>query len=447
MRERDTEADVHVSLQVDLSDAQHYGHAIDRYHRPWYDKERARLLAKAFRAAPRALDPLRHHEPRAVDRRLTALRWYAFWVLLPYAITRAVLLAVALNATQLMPFNPYYPGYPSVHPTPFEWVNVLSRWDGAWYVGIAQDGYAYHQGEQSNVVFSPLLPALMRLVATPVGINTVSLYVAGVLIANIALLVALGLLVAVLREPLGQKTAARMALYILIFPTTFFLSALYPHSLFIAMVLGSLYLSRNRRWWMAGVLAAAATLTRPYGVVIVVALAYEFLAQVRRGQQRPDLTLGSLALAPLALAGWTIYLWTVTGGPAGLAEASFVWNRYPVPPWTAAQRLLALIRFDSSVAGPDPADGPLALLFLPLVIAAWWRRIPALAAFGTVLLAVLISTSQLLSVSRYVVEVIPAFVVLAHWGTRKVVHWPYIVLSGTAAIVLVVGYSLGYAIA
>src|SRR5215472_15340574 len=113
MRERDTEAQV--SLQVVLSDAKHYGHAIDRYHR----------------------------EPRAVDRRLTALRWYAFWVLLPYAITRAVLLAVALNATQLMPFNPSYPGYPSVHPTPFEWVNVLSRWDGAWYVGIAQDGYAY----------------------------------------------------------------------------------------------------------------------------------------------------------------------------------------------------------------------------------------------------------------------------------------------------------------
>ena len=32
-------------------------HAVGRYHRPWYDKERPPLFAEAFRAVRRTLDP------------------------------------------------------------------------------------------------------------------------------------------------------------------------------------------------------------------------------------------------------------------------------------------------------------------------------------------------------------------------------------------------------
>jgi alkyldihydroxyacetonephosphate synthase len=32
-------------------------HAVGRYHRPWYDRERPQLFADAFRAARRTLDP------------------------------------------------------------------------------------------------------------------------------------------------------------------------------------------------------------------------------------------------------------------------------------------------------------------------------------------------------------------------------------------------------
>jgi Mannosyltransferase (PIG-V) len=389
--------------------------------------------------------------PRLCDsviRQLSLPTWYPRAVLLPYVVTRALLLGAALSAARVLPFNVLYPGYPAVNPTPFEWVNVLSRWDGAWYVGIARDGYSYQAGEQSNIAFWPLLPMLMRLIAAPAGADTVSLYVAGVLLSNLALLVALGLLVALLREPLGQAPAERTALYLLVFPTTFFLSALYPHALFLALVLAALHLGRRRRWWLAGLLAAAAAVARPYGAVAVVPLAWEYLQRVRRGQQRAGLALGSLALAPLALAGWTGYLWSLTGGPAGLAAAAVVWDRYPIPPWAAAQRLLAVARLEWSVAGPNPVvDGGLALLFVPLVVASWRRGIPALAAFGSALLGVLLSASQLLSVSRYLLEVVPAFVVLAQWGSLKLVHRLYLVVGGAAALGLMVGYSLGYAIA
>jgi hypothetical protein len=40
-----------------------------------------------------------------------------------------------------------------ISPTSHPWVNMLSRWDAAWYVDIARDGYRYEPGFPVTLLF------------------------------------------------------------------------------------------------------------------------------------------------------------------------------------------------------------------------------------------------------------------------------------------------------
>jgi hypothetical protein len=51
-----------------------------------------------------------------------------------------------------------------ISPTSHPWVNMLSRWDAAWYVEIARDGYRYEPGVSSNAAFFPLYLLLIRAI-------------------------------------------------------------------------------------------------------------------------------------------------------------------------------------------------------------------------------------------------------------------------------------------
>ena len=87
-------------------------------------------------------------------------------VALPFAITRAALLAVALLAASMLPAGVQCrPCDLSSVPS----LNALSRWDGEGYLSVARDGYVVEPGVRSNLAFSPLLPTLMRGGAALVG--------------------------------------------------------------------------------------------------------------------------------------------------------------------------------------------------------------------------------------------------------------------------------------
>src|SRR5437868_4796421 len=76
-----------------------------------------------------------------------------------FLTTRAIaLLAAAIGLAQLPHF--YHKGPVS---------ELGLGWDGAWYIGIARDGYAVPPAGPSNLAFPPLLPLLVRLLGTALG--------------------------------------------------------------------------------------------------------------------------------------------------------------------------------------------------------------------------------------------------------------------------------------
>ncbi len=99
-----------------------------------------------------------------------------------------------------------------------------------------------------------------------------------------------------MRLDFDRATAARAVLYLLVFPTTLFLSAVYAESLFLALTVAAFYHARRGQWWIAGALGGLAALARPHGVLLALPLAVEYLAQ-------RDFDLRAIRGNILALAG------------------------------------------------------------------------------------------------------------------------------------------------
>ena len=333
-------------------------------------------------------------------------------VVAPLIVTRAAIVAIALISYRL-PVKTE--SDLSIH----HWLSALSRWDGVWYLQIAQRGYEYVPGQFSSVAFAPLLPMLMQLGAPLFGGGQEALLLAGIAVANLALAAAVAYLVALARLDVDGSTARRAALYLIVFPTSFFLSALYPESLFLAFAVASFYYARRGRWLVAGTLAAGCALSRPHGVLIVVALAVECLLQHGFSLRACTRGLYALALPVVAFLGWLGYLYLRFGDPLVFMRTQSAWGRGLVPPWQT------LVNFFGPQRGPI-SDLLFTLVFAVLAVGvAFWLR-PSYAAYAALFLLVPISTGQLYSIMRFGLALFPAFIVLARWGRRPAVDRAYL---------------------
>ena len=202
-------------------------------------------------------------------------------------------------------------------------LHPLTQWDAGWYVGIAADGYAPPEGvppeQQSRTAFFPLYPVLIRILG--LGGSTGVLIVAAFVISALSLLAALYLLHRLTTIELGPESARPTILILAFFPTSFFLSAPYAESLFLALAVGTLYAGRTDRWLLAGVLAGLATASRSAGLALIPALLVMYLwgprpdaAAVRervrrflpRYRLRPNVMWIALGLA--GVVAFTLYL-------------------------------------------------------------------------------------------------------------------------------------------
>ena len=297
----------------------------------------------------------------------------------------------------------------------FPWLELWAQWDSEHYLRIATEGYSYASGTFSNIPFFPLYPLLIRLVMVVVGrVDTQTGALVGFVISNVALFVALLYLAALVARDLSWSNARRTVVYVLVFPMTFFLSAVYAESLFLATAAASIYHARQGEWYRSGLAGGLAALTRPYGFLLVIPIALEML------RQRPALRfLPSIALVPAGLATYLGYLWWQFGTPTIYFEANAAWGRGFHNP---IETLLAYLR------GPLVLyDWPYAWLDLVSMVAmvvlviVGWRLIPrsywAYAAVGVVF--ALTSGVAWFSASRHALALFPIIIILAVLGERS----------------------------
>lgn len=325
----------------------------------------------------------------------------------------------------------------------FPLLEMWAQWDAEHYVSIAAHGYEYDLGRFTNIPFFPLYPWLIRLVAAPFGpIDEQAAALAGLVIATVALLVALFYLAALVARDMSLSVARRTVLYVLVFPTTLFLSSVYSESLFLASAAACLFHARRGEWYRAGIAGGLAALTRPFGFLLVVPIAIELWRQ-----RPPSRAWPSIALVPTGLATYFAYLWVEFGDPLAYFRSGETWGRGFHLPW---ETLLGYIRgplemFDWTYSWLDL----ISMVAMVTILIFGWRRVPlSYAAYTAVGLLFALSTGVAwFSASRHALALFPVIIILASYGERRAFNWLWLAFSIALAIGFMARVAVGYWVA
>jgi hypothetical protein len=303
----------------------------------------------------------------------------------------------------------------------------LARWDSTWYLDIAHSGYS-----GASSAFFPLYPLLVRglaVVDTP-GALLVSAYV----VSLASLLGALYLMHRLVALELGSERTARLSVLMLaLFPGALWFGAPYSESLFLLLSVGAFYAARTGHWAWAGTCAALASATRSAGLVLLLPLLVLWWQAGRRPRD-----LGWIALAPLGLAAYSLYLAVSIGDGFAYLHLQDVWFRSFAGPlggvpdaavaaWDGLRQIVSGQRSHVyfAAAGGDPIAvgwhnvelfGSLVLGVIALVGVV--RRLPA--AYGAYVAAALalplsfpVGPQPLMSLPRFLAVLFPLFIWLA----------------------------------
>lgn len=178
-----------------------------------------------------------------------------------------------------------------------------ANFDGVHYLSIAS--HNYFQFEQA---FFPFFPLLIHVLSFVFFGNEL---LASLIIVHLSLLVALVYFWKLLSIDYKPSVALWSVLFLLAFPTAFFLGSIYTESLFLALVFASLYYGRKKQFILASVIASLAGATRVVGIFLLIPLAYEIFLSLPHTKQSfafISKKFWPLLLIPLGLLGYMIYL-------------------------------------------------------------------------------------------------------------------------------------------
>ena len=331
---------------------------------------------------------------------------------LPFVVARVVV-AGALGLAHFI-VDRTHPSTPGVAARVHE---GLLGWDAGWYESIARQGYA-PLGHQS-LRFFPAVPLLTHALAWVPGLGDGA---ALVLLANAAALAATAMLFLLARRETGSGAVARRSVWILsLLPAAFVLVMGYAESVLLVVALGCFLALRppptagatRPHFAVAGLLAVAAALTRPIGVLLVLAVGAELVRWwPRLGRQERAVGLGAVA-APFV--GVLCFL---------------AWSKHVVGDWWAPLRVQVQSSHHGGLSDPfatlyHDARGvlhhhvgtalhvPWVLLALAMLVVCW-RRLPApYTLFAAGVLATAVAGSNLDSFERYALSAFPLSIAAA----------------------------------
>lgn len=291
----------------------------------------------------------------------------------------------------------------------------LLGWDAGWYETIARQGYG-PLGRQS-LRFFPAVPVLTHGLAW-LGLGDGP---ALVLLANAAAFAATAMLFVLVRRETGSPDTARRAVWVLsLVPAAFVLVMGYAEAVLLVFALGCFLALRppassddRPHFAVAGLLAFAAALTRPIGVLLFLAVASELIRWWQR-LGRSERAAG-LAAVVAPFVGLFVFLG---------------WSKHTVNDWWAPLRVQLQGAHHGGLSDPfvtlyDDAKGlahhhvgtalhvPWVLLALAMLVVCW-RRLPApYTLFAAAALAVAVSGANLDSFERYALSAFPLSIAAA----------------------------------
>lgn len=339
-----------------------------------------------------------------------------------------------------------------------------SRWykvDSVLFLNIAQNGYVSYGDDRFLIVFYPLYPLLIKLISI-IGCN-LNLFVAGLIVSTLSLIMAcvyiykLGLL-----EFNDKEIAFNSMKFLLIFPFSFFLGLVFSDGLFLALAIATFYYIRKRKWFLAGVFGGLASLTRNFGILLLIPAVIEYLAATRFLDKlktnnwkqifKDFITQGSYLF--FIVLGQGVYLAinkVVTGD-------WFTFVKYQREHWNNGFSLNIVNNLTTYVYNAfdwKPADAgtlwiPLIFLVVIVILLSFYAMRKIRLSYIAYTLAYLITclcATWLISFPRYSLGLFPVYIILALLAAKSRTNNFWITLiSALALCCYTLAYVLGLAI-
>ncbi len=300
-------------------------------------------------------------------------------------------------------------------------VDAFQKWDAFWFLNIVRNGYRFYGaqeqiqgvvagGPETNVTAFPLYPASMKVVGSIVGDPAV----AGLVISQVCLLLALVLLYRLVRLETDDSGAAWAVWLFAAQPWTYAFSAIYSESLFFVLVVAAVLAARRSRFLLAGLAGMLAAMTRLLGVLVLIPVAMEYLETRQYKVRGIDRKAWPLALIPFGLIIYFGYLWRLTGNPLAYFAAQSGWHKQIVGPWHHPVRWLSAGGFN----GESLFDLGVIVFTCAIVVLGYRRIRRSYWIYALVYFLVLVSSSNLLGLARYCAGLFPVYIILAGLAER-----------------------------
>ncbi len=249
-------------------------------------------------------------------------------------------------------------------------IHVTANWelfslgDARFYHKIATSGYEYANDTQEHLIaFFPLLPLLVRLVM----ISGLSWEVAGILVNNLAFLIALIILYDWTDKSYGANVARWSTAVLAWFPMSLFCALIYTESLFLLFSIAALRAFEQKQYGWTSLWGAIATASRPTGIALMSA----FLITSVKERRDIKAYLASLATGS-GLFLYSLYCQIKFGDALAFLHAQKAWRPSWGVDWQGWLKMLLQI----TVGSRNQISGYLKdpwypLLFLIIVICSF----------------------------------------------------------------------------
>jgi Gpi18-like mannosyltransferase len=316
---------------------------------------------------------------------------------------------------------------------------ALANWDGGNYLSIASLGYHMYYLH----AFFPLYPVLIWLINHVV----MHIIVTALLISWTSFLIGLYFFYKLLRLDYPQIASQYILLTLLCFPMSFYFVMTYSESLFFILSIASFYCMRTDKVKLAAFFALLSSLTRPFGVLVIVSLLVE--SWYRKRHETPIIIL-SLS----GILGYMFYNYTAWHDPLLFIKVQSLWHRgVSFSGINIFAYLAELIRQGLT---EDNFASWIEYLFLIFGIGIGFRVTrflrPSYAVYSSLSLAVPLLTGSLASYPRLMLVNFPIFIVLAMWSFKKteshrIVELSYFPISLSLLVIFLAIFIYGYWIA
>lgn len=195
---------------------------------------------------------------------------------------------------------------------------VFEAWDSVHYRAIATNGYEFiNDGKQHNLAFFPLFP-LSIWVLMKLGLPFEA---AGLLVNNLAFLVALYYLYFWTREYYGIQVAQWATTVVSWYPSSMFTGVIYTEGLYLLLSTATLWSFDQKQYGWTAFWGAMATATRPTGIALIPALAIAAWKE-----RRPPIAYITTLVTTLGILLFSLYCTIFFGNPLAFIAAQRGWR-------------------------------------------------------------------------------------------------------------------------